>query len=357
MIIRKFQFSKLLLLTSLLFYGFNYSSGTESGLNADTIEVFLQAQPQTAKDRTIKAELQSIKTVNLSEEHQLYRSGLFAATDQILTVYDYQKVSAYQFDYDLNLVRNFGRQGQGPGEFINPTDFITDSSKNFLFVDARTSRITKWSEEGELIEEVSIPFGLVPHRYAYLNELQSALFTLTGQFSIHILNREGQIEKSALSVTDLDFSRKGLLLDGNITADDERIYYTGRRNNLIKAYSNDGELIYSRNTINPIERDLLNMSDDELRETPSSALDIEIFNNYLFILNGGADDDPNRWRYLDVYDKSDGEYIHTFLLEYFARKVTVQHNDNGVTLAVLGYYENSEDRALSLYKFPKSAIE
>jgi hypothetical protein len=319
--------------------------------NLIDVNNFFESDPQDKSSREEWIELNALKAVNLSQNFDLFSSGLLAVNNNSIMVYDYQHKSLFQFDYEFNLIGEYGREGRGPEEFLNPTDLISDDSGYFWIVDGRNSRITKWSDNGDLVFEQPVPSGLVPHRFAPMSEEMFVLFSLMGQSSMHTVDMEGDVQKSFLSFSGRNFSNKGLLLDGQISAKDDRIYYAGTRNDLIKAYSKDGSQIYSRRVINPVNKEVENLNDNQLRSAPHSVLDIQVFDDQLYILYGGAMDDPNRWRYLDVYDKSNGDYSHTFLLESFSRKFSINRFENGeIYLTVLGYYQNTRDRALSIYK-------
>lgn len=340
----------------LIFISFNLISIEYESVYDNRIDVnnFFESDPQDKSSREEWIELHALKSVNLSQSFDLFRSGLLAVNNNSIMVYDYQHKSLFQFDYEFNLIGEYGREGRGPEEFLNPTDLITDDTGYFWIVDGRNSRITRWSDKGDMVFEQPVSLGLVPHRFAPMSDDMFVLFSLMGQFSMHTVDLEGKIQNSFLSVTGRNFSNKGLLLDGQIAAKDDRIYYAGTRNDLIKAYSKDGNQIYSRKVINPVNVEVENLNDNQLRSAPHSALDIQVFDDRLFILYGGAMDDPNRWRYLDVYELNSGDYSHTFLLESFSRKFSINRHENGeVYLTVLGYYQNTRDRALSIYKLPE----
>ena len=344
---------KFILLT---FISFNLTSGEYEPVYDNQIDVnnFFESDPQDKSSREELIELHALKSVNLSQSFDLFRSGLLAVNNNSIMVYDYQHKSLFQFDYEFNLIGEYGREGRGPEEFVNPTDLMTDDTGYFWIVDGRNSRITRWSDKGEMVFEQPVSLGLVPHRFAPMSDDMFVLFSLMGQFSMHTVDLEGKIQNSFLSVTGRNFSNKGLLLDGEITAREDRIYYAGTRNDLIKAYSQDGSLIYSRRVINPVNKEIENMNDDQLRSAPLSALDIQVFDGRLFILYGGAMGDPSRWRYLDVYELNSGDYSHTFLLESFSRKFSINRFENGeVYLTVLGYFQNTREGALSIYKLPE----
>lgn len=125
--------------------------------------------------------------------------------------------------------------------------------------------------------------------------------------------------------------------------------YAGRRNGFIKAYTTSGKLLYSREMIEIPAIDFKNMEPNEIRSSPSAMLDFTVHQDHIFILVDGTGE--NRWRYLDVYDKNNGDYLHTFMLEHHTYRITSPPNKESAWF-VLGFDVVTKDMILSAYYSP-----
>jgi hypothetical protein len=64
-----------------------------------------------------------------------------------------------EFDATGDFVRTIGRAGDGPGEFRNPTALALDEDGVLVVWDARRGVISRWSAEGELLDERRSPIN------------------------------------------------------------------------------------------------------------------------------------------------------------------------------------------------------
>jgi hypothetical protein len=112
----------------------------------------------------------------------------FAVSDRFIFVCDTGDQSIYCFDLDGHFVRQFGRQGQGPGEFTRPV-FIFWYKGRIYVTDRGNTRIQVFSEEGIWEEAWNLlRFALAPAVTAdtimvlspdarYLRDSSTPLFT------------------------------------------------------------------------------------------------------------------------------------------------------------------------------------
>jgi len=83
----------------------------------------------------------------------LYRpSAVAVAADGTLFVLDNGNYRVLAFDLDGNALREFGRQGQGPGEFQSPVGFGV-AGDHVLVSDIRNNRLSTFTTDGELIAD------------------------------------------------------------------------------------------------------------------------------------------------------------------------------------------------------------
>lgn len=320
--------------------------------SAHSAQEFLSAEPQELEERVIKDELNHSLRINLSEKFNLFNTYLLASDVNNITILDRDAFVFRQFDYELNHINNFADEGRGPGEYTQPMAFINRHG-NYWVADGRQSKIGKHGSDGTLINEIKPSFGIIPHRFDVLDNNKSVIFSLAGQSAFHILDENYNQTESFLKLHGLSFREKGFLLDGYIATEGDIIFYTGLRNGLIKAYTSKGEKIYSRKIISPLDIDLLSMEPEEIRSSPNGVLDFKVYNEKLLILFGGEQEDDNRWKYLDVYDSANGEYLHTYLMDVPSTKISIPSKENPL-LTSLGYDYTTEnnDRILSIYPLP-----
>ncbi len=314
---------------------------------------FFEAKSQVHQERIIKGELKSVRSVNISEELNIYRAYLLAYDQNQITIFDKPNYGFYQFDHNLNYIGMFGSEGRGPGEFILPMGMIIDSDGNFRVIGDQVRKISIFSPAGELLKENPLPSGVLPYRYASIGSHTYVLFTLLGQSLFHIFNDDGELLNSFLNFrpeSQISLTKRGFFADGYIAGtDDGVIYYVGTRNSMLKAFHSHGEMIYSRETIMPFHYDL-SMSEHEIRSAPVEALDIAVYRDKICVLYIGDRNDDYWFRYLDIYDRETGDYLYSFVLESPSLKISIsEHSDHFVILGYDGYYE---EMSLLMYENP-----
>lgn len=93
------------------------------------------------------ATLEVLDTIDGGDEAMLYRpSHLLFAPDGTCYVLNAGDCRVLQFDADWSLVRAFGHEGEGPGEFTNPTGMILRDGDLWIF---EMMRATRFSLTGE----------------------------------------------------------------------------------------------------------------------------------------------------------------------------------------------------------------
>jgi hypothetical protein len=86
----------------------------------------------------------------------LYRPGAVAvADDGTIFVLDAGNFRVVAFDQDGNALREFGRQGQGPGEFQRPRGFGV-AGDLVIVTDTRNNRVAAFSRDGELVSDTQL---------------------------------------------------------------------------------------------------------------------------------------------------------------------------------------------------------
>ncbi len=82
-----------------------------------------------------------------------------AFTDSHIFILDrYKTKSIKKFDLEGNYITDIGSQGRGPGEFIEPTDFVCIDNKIIVY-DQFTHRLLHFNIDGTLIDVQRVPFS------------------------------------------------------------------------------------------------------------------------------------------------------------------------------------------------------
>jgi DNA-binding beta-propeller fold protein YncE len=161
------------------------------GLAIDTENRFLYVA-DVALDQVLVYDADSFKLLRRigtgGKEHTLTSPGDFAkpagvAVDQEGNVYiaDMLNARIEIFDADGNLIRTFGKRGDGPGYFSMPKGVAIDSDGHIWVADAMQNRVQVYSPEGQLLIYMGSGQGLLPGMFSGLQyvtiDKQNRVFT------------------------------------------------------------------------------------------------------------------------------------------------------------------------------------
>lgn len=93
----------------------------------------------------------------------LFESVIDVVTDNNGNVYacDYKANNIKKFDSSGKFLKTIGRQGQGPGEFNNPSKIVV-SNDRLIVLDSGNGRFCALSLDGEFIKSAPISIGEIP---------------------------------------------------------------------------------------------------------------------------------------------------------------------------------------------------
>lgn len=248
-----------------------------------------------------------------------------------ICIYDYGVHQLFFYNIFDQVLKAYGEGlGGGPKEFRNPTSlYFNRYNSQFWLTDPEQARISFWKSDGELTGSLAFPDASSTATKALpLSEIyfvwQPKNYRENG-FELAISSVDMQIEKTigAINVAPLEAK---FLRDGNIAADNSNIYYAGYNSDFIKKFSQNGTLENQFNSIEKLAKpkvfkeeldvgglenvSIMKLSDD----TKIATLDIEVYENKIFVLFSG-----NKFgiaKKIDVYDKSNGDYIQTYKIKY-----------------------------------------
>jgi hypothetical protein len=135
---------------SLLFY--SYSASDKEDVQVQVIEN--KAKPSGSQTLIIKKEITIGK---LEEGGSLFGSiaGLGVTADGRIVALDSKEKKVKIFDSAGKILKEFGREGQGPGEWTMPIGLQLVSDREVMVSDAGNRKLVYLDLEGNLIKEVS----------------------------------------------------------------------------------------------------------------------------------------------------------------------------------------------------------
>ncbi|MDZ7715095.1 MAG: hypothetical protein U5J95_02665 [Balneolaceae bacterium] len=122
-----------------------------------------------------------------------------------------------------------------------------------------------------------------------------------------------------------------LSYEGVISGQENKIYFAGYSEPIIKKIDSDGNIVFSKSTIdnydtsaNYAKTQSGDLSNNLLSYTPGalfSSLDLDVCDEHLFIIPHYNDDES--FKYLDLYSSIDGKYLETYTTDHFLTSLTV----------------------------------
>ena len=137
------------------------------------------------------------------------------------------------------VVKTFGREGEGTGEFCSPTDVCLDEERHIVVADGENKRIQVMSREGETIsmfgnigsEKLKLPWNCLPYKNKFFisdwEDYCIKAFDKSGTF-LHKFGKEGNQDGQFDCPT-------GLLIDSS-----NNLLVCDRFNNRVQQFSLDG---------------------------------------------------------------------------------------------------------------------
>jgi hypothetical protein len=126
-----------------------------------------------ASAQTVVEQVMTIGSEGSQPEYTFGRiSDVAFGPDSTVYVLDYMNNEVGVFDLGGRLLRRFGREGKGPGEFVGPTGLMVTASEVRVF-DPTQQRVVVFGHDGQPVRTFRIPgadFGLdlaIPMRYGW----------------------------------------------------------------------------------------------------------------------------------------------------------------------------------------------
>ena len=104
---------------------------------------------------SLEEEITIGKTIKGEEPVFIVLTGIQVDSKGNIYVLDGRARKVKVFDKDGKHIRSFGREGQGPGEFQLANDIVLTPDETIMILDRGNYRLSFFSQEGELLKEVS----------------------------------------------------------------------------------------------------------------------------------------------------------------------------------------------------------
>lgn len=228
-----------------------------------------------------------------------------------------------------------GGRGSGPDEFRNPTDICVSKAagKERIFVaDASLARISIWDGVSKNLISSFKTKRFIPYRITCTyNEViaYNNAGNKSGNFLVY--NLDGKLING---IHDETLSKDGFLDSGDITADEEFIYFASEGKTELRKYNyQKNDIVNIKNTIekmegeNKVERKSTGSEEvltKRSAEFKYQSRGIGIFNDYLLVLYSGRKDAHGK--IIDLYNKNDLTYQFSTNLEHLFSRVNVSND-------------------------------
>jgi hypothetical protein len=272
-------------------------------------------------DRTYTdVNLQLIEEINLSEIDVFTPTGLSMDDSGNIVFFDFDRqFIAHTTLEDISSIELYGgKQGRGPGEFQNV--WTTDIDEGMIYVsEINNPKISKWSLEGNLLEEYAIKTKyVIPTRFT-LCENNDLMYILSRQYwrrgILHQFDKRGGHIKSFQKIDSRD-ERHVFYTGGYLECDGSgNLFYAPMYVNKIRKYNPQGELIVEKEVFggfeneNIIERNGRWIDLHKEAKTISGDIHIHIQDNELYVAYSGIR--ARRFQTIDIYAADNIVYKHS----------------------------------------------
>lgn len=316
----------------------------------DSADNFFEKSSQQIDERIFVADLEAVHSQYL-DSLEIY-SPSFLKSDQkylFLSEGGQKKINAiYKNDFSKAYSITVD-EGRGPGE-LNLFNHFDVSSDYFALLDNPGLKILILDHDGNFISEFFTE-GDRPARVAFIGNNQLLIYSpITDSYMFKVIDLEGNII-SRFTKLDRRDGHNALKFTGRVIVSDNHIYFAGHSESILKKYSSDGTLLFSKTTIDdfPSEHNYVTFQTGEgaagSRYSPGALyafFNFEVWDDYIVTVVH-HNNDPE-FKYLDIYSSENGQYLGTLTTEGFPNDITI--DDDYL------YVRESLDGVRTLKKYP-----
>jgi len=310
---------------------------------------FLDWEIQSQAEREISSLGNPVEILNFSD-FDIYSPGTLEQNNTHLFLINFGSYSIINLpknNFERPEIISFG-EGSGPGE-LQSLQSLAVGEQRLYSGDPRQRRIVVTDMDGTHIRDIEARFSpdnlVFADRGLLLNyntHQQDNLFTFYDIADDSVRGFEG-----------IDFGFNDMMkYPGYISIDESSIYFAGYSEPMLRKYSRDGELQFSKSTVDNFDTSnqyeertmgdnrIVTFSDDAL----FSSMDLSQKGGYLYVIpyhNNNKDH-----KFIDVYNSEDGRYMKSYSLKYYPRKITT--DDDFIYLLA----QDGEDNLLVKYQYP-----
>lgn len=293
----------------------------------NTIEDFLKKQPQKTDKRIFGGKLAVVQEMAL-DSLEVFEPYEIKKSKKYLFIRESSQISVIRKN-DLKKKNTLiVKKGRGPGVISRFTDFDVTST-NIGLVDENGLKVAIWDHKGNLKNEYVLE-KIRPDRITFYNNDSPVVFsTLGSEYVFNILDSGGDLKKGFNNLKDNNVANS-LKITGKIKVYEDHIYFAGYSESILKKYDLEGNLIYSKSTIDdwPSDANYISFESGEnqvgARYSPGALyafFNFDVWDEYLVTIphhNGDTD-----YKYLDIYIRENGDYLGTLTTDGYAFDVVV----------------------------------
>ena len=171
-----------------------------------------------------------------------------AITDSCIFIVNYQPRAIYMFAHDGEYIRQIGKQGRGPWEYLSIENIdVDESKKEIVLYDGQTCRALRYNYNGDFLAS----FECNTHPYGEIIKLNDTLYALQNNFNnpdipqnpkILIINDTGKIINSFIQrPKDVDKESDVPTSSGFFTKNKLNVYYIPYGEDKLYKLSPDGQ--------------------------------------------------------------------------------------------------------------------
>ncbi|CAN5392304.1 hypothetical protein BH23BAC3_BH23BAC3_17420 [soil metagenome] len=286
-------------------------------------DLWTDVKYQKVQEVELIGELRADAKIDPTTIHPFLSPRLIRVSNGEMLLYDFNIKELYRVQAaDLtNSVKIGEGQGRGPGEYEFIGSIGLDDSHRVYGLDTQLLRLNRWNNSGDDHKIFDLKSGGLPGKLAVGREIVVKYSSVGPSDNLlGILDKDGNLEKTFYSFNNWNGVRSPMLYEGQIAASDDHIVYASSNFGVILGFDYDGNLLFERGMIEPING--LKM---EIRRSGSStsssvqsgslrtAEDIEIYDDRIYVLYSGKEQlFGNR---IDLYDIHSGDYIGSYQTE------------------------------------------
>jgi len=287
---------------------------------------FFDHDKQPVSERTFRDGSEPYHILNFSEM-ELFRPGNLDQNGTHLFLTDLADKAVIKVSKknpaDVQVFRL--KEGKGPGEVLSVQGFAVNNEK-IVIGDQSNKRLVIMNTDGSHTADVPVRFN--PTNIKLTNDNRIISFNPIQQpHLIMVYNSEGDSLKAfGPEKPGIESSMK---YSGYFRYAEESIYFTGYSESIIRKYNTDGDVQFSRSTIDNYDtsNNYENRSTGQFRafgfsdDAVFSSRQLAVYDDLLFLIPHHNGDSTRK--FIDIYNAENGAYKESIRLDVFARDLAV----------------------------------